>query len=203
MKKHQGIAILLVAAVAIILCFRFGCDRGEDPRHDVPDDVRTCRENLREIHEGLLAYQAKFGELPGGSGPRFLAALIAGGIWEDTPENRAKLTCPGPHASPVPENVDWSDAGSLTAAHSAYAVRDFAAHPLVRFPTGGDEPILACDNAHAMNHDGATNVLYADKTVRTFLIEQEIARGRVPAGTTNLILGPESPLPDLRKLRAD
>ena len=204
MKKHQALAFGLVAVVAaLLLGYRFACSRGEDPRHDVPDDVRTCKENLRDIYEGLRAYHAKHGRLPQGSGPRFLGALIAEGIWEDTPAHRAKLTCPGPHAHAVPEKINWSDAGSLTSRHTAYAVRDFEAFPLEKFPCGGDEPLISCDNADALNHDGATNVLYAEKTVRTFLLPQEIERGRVPAGTTHLVVGPDSPFPDLRKLLAD
>jgi len=91
----------------------------------------------------------------------------------------------------------------LTGAHTSYAVRDFAAFPLDQFPTGGREPILACGNAHGMNHADAVNVLYADKTVRTFTIEQEVERGTLEAGATLLPVGPDSPLADLRKLRAD
>ena len=202
MNPVRTALVLVVATLAVILCF-VECGKGEDFRHDVTDDVRACQENQLAIYEGLIAYEAKHGKVPDGAGPAFLAALIADGIWEDTPENRARLTCPGPGAHAVPGNVDLRNPDSLTGEHSAYAVRDFRNHPLDKFPTGGDEPILACDNAHGMNHEDAVNVLYADKTVRRFLLEQEIEGGRLPEDATTIVVGPESAIPDLRKLLAD
>ena len=180
-SMSKTIAFVLLA-IGIGALWFWGPNRGEDPRHDVTRDVRRCVENMRAIHEGLLHYLEVHGALPEATGSEFLPALIEGGTWTDTAENRERLTCPG--------------AGS-------YAVRDFAAYPLPRFPTGGGEPILACDNATGLNHPGVMNILFADKSVHTLVLEQEIARGRVPADSVTIVVGPDSPLPDLQKLRVD
>ncbi len=196
-------ALFLVVATAAIALVFVECDEGEDFRHDVSDDVRACQENQLAIYDGLIAYVEMHGDVPDGADTAFLAALITDGIWEDTLENRARLTCPGPGAHEVPGDVDLRAPDSLTGEHSAYAVRDFRSHPLEKFPTGGDEPILACDNAHGMNHAAAVNVLYADRTVRRFLLGREIEAGRLPEDATTIVVGPESSIPDLRKLLAD
>jgi hypothetical protein len=167
--------------------------------------VRTCAENLGEIHRGLLEYQRRFAHLPEASGAAFLGALIAEGVWLDTPATRARLTCPGPGAEPVRAGADFRGKGALTEADSAYAVRDFGAFPLARFPAGGpeNEPLVGCDNARRLNHDGCTNVLYTDGSVKTFTLAQEIERGTLPPGAEALPLGPQSPLADLRELLPD
>ncbi|MEW6072703.1 MAG: hypothetical protein AB1726_08955 [Planctomycetota bacterium] len=179
-RAGRALALLALAAGAAALALWPRPERGESPRLAAGADVLACRENLRAIHAGLAAYVGRYGTLPSGSGTGFLAALVTGGIWPDTPESRARLQCPG---------------------GGDYAVRDFAAHPLVRFPCGGDEPIAGCANARGRNHAGATNVLYADKTVRTLLVATEIEKGTLPAGATTLPVGPASPLADLKKLR--
>lgn len=172
--------LLLAAGVVALVYWRPG--RGEDPRLDVTDDVRVCIERLRELHDALAAYEDLHGSLPAAEGAPFLHALLTPELWEDTPENRARLCCP---------------------KGGTYAVRDLAAWPLARFPTGGNEPLLACDNREGMNHGVVTNVLFADKTVRTLVLAREIEAGRVPDDTVVLRAGPASPLADLRKLRVD
>jgi hypothetical protein len=177
----------------------------EDPVFDAPLSVRECAENLRAIHAGLLEYQRRHGSLPERAGTAFLGALIADGVWLDTPGTRARLTCPGAHAEPVLADVDFRTPGALSLADSAYAVRDFAAHPLAKFPSGGAElePLIGCDNARGSNHDGCTNLLYTDGSVKTFTLAQEIERGTLAPGAEAIPVGPDSPLPDLRKLLAD
>jgi hypothetical protein len=105
----------------------------------------------------------------------------------------------------VPADTDYADLASLTAASSAYAGRDNAQAPLGDFPAGGDalEPLVACDDALGMNHAGVLNVLYSDGTVRTIELAREIERGTLPASTTNVPVGPGSPLVELRKLVGD
>ena len=195
--RREGRASAVAPAAALLLA---ACGGGEDPRKEVPSDVVVCRENMRAIYAGLREYATRHGHAPEGSGARFLAALIAEGVWEDTPESRARLTCPGAGAQPVPPGTDWSAPATLDEASTAYAARDVAAHPFETFPAGGRVVVLACDDAAGMNHAGVLNVLYADGAVRTFELADLIAAGRVPADATGIVVGPRSPLEELRVL---
>ncbi len=191
----------LQLGAGLLALWTAACGGSEGPIREVPSDVALCRERLREIYAGLRTYAERSGHAPAGAGTRFLAALIAEGVWEDTPENRARLTCPGPGAEPVPAGTDWKAPGTLDGRSSAYAARDAAAHPFESFPAGGRVAVLACDDAR--NHGGVLNVLYADGSVRTFALEELVAAGRLPTGTASLAAGPESPLEELRVLSAE
>jgi len=198
--RHIVVPAVVVALAAGLYFYR----GGEAPIVDLPDDVRTCTDNLRAIYRGLGEYHQREGHLPAASGNAFLAALVVEGVWPDDAESRARLTCPGRGAEPVPAGLDLRSP-DLPPSASAYAARDNLGHPLAKFPSGGSElePLVACDNAHGMNHDGRMNVLYSDGQVRTFVIAQEIEAGRLPAGTTTIPVGPGSPIEDLRPLVGD
>ncbi len=189
--------------LAVLLGLLFGCNQGDDPRLDVPRDVDVCIDRMRGIYRALVDQRNQSGEVPQGSGVEFFAQLISTGFWPDTAENRAKLTCPGPKAHP--QAGDFSDRTAISGAHSAYAGRDFSAHPVEKFPAGGPELylLLACDNAGGLNHDGVMNALYSDGSVRTLVLEELIRSADVPAGTTRLPVGPNSPLEELRVLVGD
>lgn len=192
--------VALAAALALA-----ACSDGASARHDVGSDVRACTANLRAIYDGLLEYDRRFGRPPEESGVAFFAALVARRIWEDAPAARARLTCPGKGARPVPAGTDYARLSALTGESSAYAGRDVARAPLGAFPAGGKdlEPLVACDGALGMNHAGVLNVLYSDGSVRTVELAREIERGALPAGTESVAAGRGSPLPDLRKLVGD
>jgi hypothetical protein len=198
----MGRKIIAVAAVLGLLAYLFW-PRRNDLRHDVPTDVQTCKRHMLTIYKGLLELHKQTGELPRGPGPTSIAGLIGSGIWENTKANRELLTCPGPRAQPLPADIDFTDTASLGDESSAYACRNQADFPLSKFPDGGasNEPILSCDNAAGMNHEGVMNVLYSDGSIVTLHLDQEIGRGRVPAGSTTIVVGKDSPIDDLKKLR--
>ena len=201
--KRRVLVPLAVVALACLLWF--WPSMGDDPRPDFGSDVEACKQNLTAIHDGLLRYRERFGRAPQGSGVAFFAELIASGVWEDTPENRARLTCPGKNAAPVPEGTDYADLDSLTGASSAYAGRNSAEFPLLKFPAGGAEleALVACDGSRGMNHDGVLNVLRSDGSIATLSVEQELERGRIPPGSTAIPVGKGSPIPELTKLTGD
>lgn len=156
----------------------------ESPFPDVPSDVHLCQENLRTIYAGLREYKAREGSAPPQPGRAFFEELISSGVWEDTPENRARLACPGKDG------------------HGTYAGRDTVNHPLPKFPSGGAdiETLIACDNAGGMNHEGAMNVLRSDGSVVTYRLDELIEQQKLPAGTVDLPVGADSPLETLRVL---
>ena len=171
--------VVVLIGIGLIWYTRRG--PAESPFPDVPSDVHVCKENLRAIYAGLRDYRLEKDTVPAGSGRDFFLELITSGLWEDTEENRARLTCP---------------------ASGDYAGRDTKTHPLAKFPSGGDEleTLIACDNANGLNHDGVMNLLQSDGTVVTYELADLIARGTLPPETTNIVVGPESPLVKLRVL---
>jgi hypothetical protein len=202
MLRRQVLVPLAVVALALALWLWPGDD---GPVLDVSSDVEACSQNLRTIYAGLIEYEQRFGHAPEGSGIAFLAELIASGVWADTPENHARLTCPGPGAQPVRADVRYGESAALSAADSAYAARDMARSPLAKFPSGGAElePLVACDNARALNHDGCMNLLRSDGSVVVLELARLIERGELPAGTRTIVVGPASPLSELTKLAGE
>ncbi len=200
--RHVLVPLSVLAGAAAVFFWR-GC--GAAPIVDLSGDVSACAANLRHIYTDLLLYSTRQHteqRVPQQSGVRLLAALVASA---DVTADHAYLTCPGPDAEAVPKDVDYRNLESLTGAASAYAARDTVSFPLTKFPSGGSElePLVACDNARGLNHDGCMNVLYSDGSVVTLFLEEEIERGLLPAGATTILVGRDSPIPDLRKLTPD
>jgi hypothetical protein len=199
--RHVVVPVIAVGLAAVLWLW----PANVTPIVDMSTDVSECAANLSQIYGGFILYDIRQKHPPRESGVRMLGELIASGALEDTPESRARLTCPGPNAELVDAGVDFHDLARLTGADSAYAARDTVGFPLAKFPSGGSEiePLVACDNAHGMNHRDCMNVLYSDGSVVTLFLAEEIEAGRLPAGTKTISVGKESPIPDLRKLAAD
>jgi len=174
----------VVALLGIGLLWWTRMRPAESPFPDVPSDVHACQENLRAIYAGLREYKDRNGSAPTQPGRGFFEELITSGLWEDTPENRARLTCPGKNG------------------HGTYAGRDTLNFPLTKFPSGGADlqTLIACDNAGGMNHEGAMNVLRSDGSVVTYRLDELIVQQKLPVGTVNIAVGADSPLETLRVL---
>jgi prepilin-type processing-associated H-X9-DG protein len=174
MKRVRSAA--LAAPLLVLSAAACGPGTVESPKREFASDVEECAGRLREIHRAMVDLKRERGWQP--TAPRAIPGdLLATGFWPESA--RARLECPG----------------------GPYASRDLAAFPLERFPTNGKEVLMACANAAAPNHAGGeVNVLYADGSVRTLSLAQEIAAERLPAGTARIPVGPGSPLADLAKL---
>ena len=202
---NRRLVPLGVLVVALLLLWWTSSSSDQGPLDEMESDVRTCTDNLLAIYDGIREYDERFGHPPSGSGVAFFAELVESGIWKDAPGSVARLTCPGPNAHPVPDGTSFAVVAGLTSASSAYAGRNMKDHPLEQFPSGGPDvqALVACDNANGSNHDGITNVLYSDRTVKTFEVEKLRERGVLSEDTDVLRIGPNSPLTDVRKLIAD
>ena len=198
-----NLRLALFAVPALLGLGACSCGAAESPVVEFDSDVDSCRARLKNIYDGLRALKDEQGVTPSAPGVDFFAVLIAEGQWEDVPEARALLSCPGPGVPAIDFSSSFADLGSVTGEHSAYAGRDTANHPLAAFPTRGTEPLIACDNAAGMNHDGVMNVLYADGSIKTYVLEQEREKGTLGADETTIWIGPNSQLEDLRKLTLD
>jgi general secretion pathway protein G len=170
-------------------------------------EVRACSANLQEIHAGLVLYKSKYDRVPSKSGVAYFAELISRGAMTNSKTNARRLTCPGVDIGSLAiRDLDpmewWVDADVVDGTWSAYAGRDSERFPLRKFPGDGTEPLVADDNDGGMNHATTTNVLYADGAVHTFELFQLREAGLVGPEEI-VVVGPDSPVEDLRKLSLD
>jgi prepilin-type N-terminal cleavage/methylation domain-containing protein/prepilin-type processing-associated H-X9-DG protein len=167
--------------------------------------VRGCAANLMEIHKGLVLYNIKYKGIPNESGVKFFASLISREAIENTKTNAERLTCPAVDKSSLALGTMeweewWKDIQRVDGTYSAYAGRDLKGFPLRQgLSSSGREPLVCDDNEPTLNHRTTTNVLYADGSVQTFELPLLKEEGKVLPDETNLQVGPDSPVEDLRK----
>ena len=176
-------------------------------------NITACRKNLDSIGQGLLEYQAKYKKWPSESGVAFFAALILDKVWENTPQNAKTLTCPSIQYDALgglyglqPE--EWfTDRDSIGGEHSAYAGRNMADHALRKRVASGKEVLVADDNDGGgqpmPNHPTTTLALMGDFTVREYELVDLQKAGLIDEEEEVLVVGPESPLPELQRLSLD
>ena len=167
-------------------------------------EVTGCKKNMSEIFSGIMLYKAKYERYPNKSGVAFFAELISSKVWENTKASVKKLNCPAAPVSFGVQDLDeaewYSDIDVVNGDYSSYAGRNCREYPLKKL--SGHEPLVADDNDQGMNHRTATVVLYGDASSQTFELTLLIKKG-VLADGEELIVGPESPEPDLQKLSLD
>jgi prepilin-type N-terminal cleavage/methylation domain-containing protein len=172
--------------------------------------VTACKKNLVEIYSGLLQYDTKHNDLPKGSGVRFFGALIADKVWDNGKASAQKLSCPAVKRSALPgiANLDnpedwYGHLDQVDGTYSAYAGRNMKDYPMRKFPGGPKEALVADDNDPDMNHRTTTCVLFADGNVATYELSELQKSGTLHEDQNVLIVGPESPVEELRKLSID
>lgn len=188
-------SLLTICALLPLAC----SEGGASPGPGSASGVEACRENLRQVYAAMRAMNARSAWTPGHGGVALFAEIISSGHWPDDAEHRRRLTCPG-GLEPEGPPLSFANIAAVTGDQSGYAGRDLQAYPLARFPTGGGEVLMACDNVGRMNHEGRMNVLFADGSVKTFDLAQEIAEGRLTVGAVLIPVGPSATDADLRKL---
>jgi prepilin-type N-terminal cleavage/methylation domain-containing protein len=167
----------------------------------------ACKTNLQELYKGITLYKAKYQRLPSEPGVKLFGAIIAEGAWENTKSAAQRLTCPGVDVGALagvaglPETEWWKDLSVVDGSFSAYAGRDTKNFPLRQL--SGKEPLIADDNDGGMNHSTTTNVLYGDGTVTSFELFTLRKDGTLSEEDEVLIVGPDSPVEDLRKFTLD
>ncbi len=173
--------------------------------------VTACRANMNEIYKGMLSFMNDHGRLPRRkySGVRFFASLINSGTWENTESSAKKLTCPGVDVGfltigDLPPEEWFADIDLVDGGFSTYAGRDTQSFPL-RGLKSGKEALVADDNdgGEEMNHRTATNVLFADGSVKGIQLLEMWEEGLLDKEDWILPVGPESPVEALQKLTLD
>lgn len=176
------------------------------------DQARTtaCKKNMQEIYSGFLIYETKHKDLPKQSGAKFIASLIADGVWNNTEDSATRLSCPAVKANSLTgltsdDPTQWySHIESVDGTCTAYAGRDMKQFPLRKFPDGnGKEILVADDNDPEMNHRTTTVVVYDSGAVGTFELKELHAQGLITEDVETLVVGPDSPIEALRKVSLD
>lgn len=171
--------------------------------------VTACRANLQQLYKDLSIYHMKHGALPTGSGVKFFAALIADGDVENTEENAKMMSCPAVERSflaisQIDDPKEWyGHLDTIDGSYSAYAGRNTKDHPLRRWPGSGEDALIADDNDPDMNHPTTTVVLWADGSTMPYELLDLRKKGLLTEEEKVLIVGPESPVEQLRKLSID
>ncbi|MFN0006747.1 MAG: type II secretion system protein [Planctomycetota bacterium] len=171
--------------------------------------VTACRANLQQIYKDLSIYHMKHGKLPSGSGVAFFAALIADGDVENTEENAKMMSCPAVERgflaiSSIEDPKEWySHLDTIDGTYSAYAGRNMKEYPLRRWPGSGEDALIADDNDPEMNHPTTTVVLWADGSTLPYELLDLRKKGLLTEEEKVLLVGPESPVEQLRKLSID
>lgn len=172
-------------------------------------EVTACRKNLDSINQGLVIHNEKHRDLPQHSGARFFTSMISRKIWENTRQNIDRLTCPGVKPSALVglqglEPTEWYADGELVDGDfTAYAGRDIEQFPLRKFPGSGTEALVADDNDGGANHLTTTLCLFADGSIVAYELVDLQEQGILDIDEDLLIVGPDSPVEELRKLSLD
>jgi prepilin-type N-terminal cleavage/methylation domain-containing protein/prepilin-type processing-associated H-X9-DG protein len=193
------LAVILIVSILVATLTPMVNDAIERAR------VSACAANQRALYQGMVQYMTQYGRAPDQSGVKFFAQLYSKKAMENTKTNAERLTCPGVEKSALaigqlPWEQWWTDLDLVDGSYSAYAGRDLREHPLRKFPGPGTEPLLADDNDPEMNHNTATNCLYADGSVRQYELEDLREEGLIGPEEQILLVGPSSPVADLQKL---
>ncbi len=172
--------------------------------------VTACKKNLTEIYSGLLIYETKHKDLPKEGGAKFIGSLISSGVWNNTKDRAESLSCPAIKKNALsglsdPDPEQWfKHLDGVDGTYTAYAGRDVKRYPLRRFPDGsGKEALVADDNDPEMNHRTTTCVLLDSGVVSTYELGELREKGILSEDEENLVVGPDSPIPELQKLSLD
>jgi prepilin-type N-terminal cleavage/methylation domain-containing protein len=208
--RRAGFTLIELLAVILIIGILMTFLLPKIPEAIDRTEVVACKANLSEIYKGLLIYNDKHRDLPKQSGVKFFASLIADGVWENSKSSAERLSCPGVKTSSlagiaeVDDPTQWyEEIDAVDGSYSAYAGRNMKEYPLRKFPGSAKEALVADDNDPEGNHRTTTLVLFADGSVGTFELRDEIKKGTLTEDDPTLVVGPDSPIDELRKLSAD
>lgn len=167
------------------------------------------RLSLRFHYAALLDYEKRYGHLPVESGHEFVLAPWVKGVVEHTETNRdryfsAALTDDPRRIALQNESIDeiWRALESTSSEDTHYAGRSKESRRRMR---SGREIWLATDNEGGnVYSDGCVLALYGDGTVREIYRDPQMLKYGAPTEHVEgyeIDVGPDSPHPDLRKLR--
>lgn len=213
--SRAGFTLLELLAVILILGVLAGALYPTIRSSIAGGKVAACETNLKRIGEGMVQYNTKYKSWPPKSGVPFFASLITRRVWEPTPGNAKRLTCPAiswknmaPYQDEQLELEDWfrpDNADMINSDFSTYAGPDLSRTNLMKFPGSGLVAVMADDNDSYVgegNHDTATNLLMGDLSTRSLELVELMDKGDLPndESITFIPVGPDSPVEMLQNL---
>jgi len=205
---RAGFTLIELLAVMLIIGILMAFLVPQIPKAMDRTYVSACRANLDNIGKGLIEYHATFKKWPSESGARFHCCLIGDKIWEATPSNAKRLTCPNVSSDSLairglPEEEWYVDLEMIDGSYSAYAGRNTADHAIRLKTPSGKKVLVADDNDPDGNHRTTTLALMGDWTVREYELVDLQKRQLVDEEAEWLVVGSESPLEELQELSLD
>jgi len=207
---RAGFTLIELLAVILIISILMVFLLPKIPEAIDSANVTACKKNLSEIYGGLLMYDTKHKDLPKEGGAKFIGALIASGVWNNTKDRAKSLSCPAVKQSALTglsaeDPEDWfRHLDQVDGTFTAYAGRDIKQFPLRRFPDGsGKEVLVADDNDPEMNHRTTTCALLDSGVVATYELFELKEKGIIDQEAEHLVVGPDSPIPELTKVSLD
>lgn len=171
-------------------------------------EVTACKQNMTEIYKGFMLFKTSKTRAPNENGVKFFAELISSGTLENTKSAAKKLTCPGVDIGAVTglqgrAETEWfNDLAVIDGTFSSYAGRNTKDYPLRKFPASGKDVLVADDNDGGKNHRHTTVALMGDGSTEGYELD-ELVKAGVIGPDDILVVGPESPIEELRKLSLD
>jgi prepilin-type N-terminal cleavage/methylation domain-containing protein len=205
---RAGFTLIELMASMLIIGILMAFLLPQIPAYFERSKITASKANLTEIYRGMLEYESKYGGLPNGySGVRFFASLIFKEVWENTVATNKKLTCPGVDTGALAglvgrEPTEWfDDEASIDGTYSSYAGRNTQEFPLRK--RSGKDAWVATDNDPEMNFSTTTLVLMGDGNVISYEIVTLREQGVLAPEEAHLLVGPDSPIEELRKMSLD
>ena len=208
-RSSAGFTLIELLAAMAILSLLLGLALTMVSRSRATGNQTACQAQLRDIAMLMQNYvdTRLKGKWPRERGAKFLLLLAKDGIVRG--KDLEKFVCPATDdvtTRPGDDTVgsgltDWDE---IDFDCISYAGRDMGTHPLKKDRLS--EEVLASDDnwyagAGRANHDGITNIVYADGRVDT--IQTSKYAGELPEGQDWIPVGPDSPDEHLRKLAVD
>jgi len=171
----------------------------------------ACKGNLQKIFEMFTIYKQKNNGLwPSQSGALFVLVLTQDkGIFEPTKTDIDYFFCPNArdgnesYKGAVDDPKSWLPTlDDATSNDTTYAGRDMKNHGR-RIGSSNLEIIVADDNEGGNNHTGHLNYLAAGGQVVELQYSKLVEKGLIPTESETVPVGPESPVPELQKLKID
>ncbi|MBI3817804.1 MAG: type II secretion system protein [Planctomycetes bacterium] len=213
---QQGFTLIELLAVMAIIAILAAFLVPKIPGVIDQANVTACKANMTELHKEFIQYKMRFGDWPSETGIRFFLAL-----WRDDPNSHddtfaKRFTCPGVNQNTLPgikgrKPSEWYEEWeAIDNTYTAYCGRDYDKYANLETKPG-NEAIVADDNELAggdhekdarPNHMYTTVVLFANGDARPFEV-MTLRKDGVLGPNQYLVPGPDCPLEELRKLRAD
>ena len=212
MKKNAGFTLIELLVVIGILSLLMVAILPQLSKATLTTKIKICSMHLRDLHQGVVNIYSQAGRYPRGEGLELLYNVWKYGF-DHNEKGRDTMFCPVIDEDEAltdllelePDEI-WRSLDEFPSEMTNYAALTKEAKGRI---SSGKTVLFADDNEYGNNHrDGSLNVVYGDGSTVTFTRQYLEEKGVYSSQLANpedeeevLIVGPDSQLPKLRKLK--